>query len=508
MSLLTILILGLLALAALVALLPRHLAKPLASVGALGSFVASALLFQGPSSSGGFYENSLQKSAWFPVLGVSYQVGVDGIGALLIVLTALLSVIAILTPFKISLGKEKLYYGSLLLLEATLVGAFCALDLVLFYVFFEACLIPVWFLVGVFGGEKASKALMKFFLYTVVGSLVMLSSILWLGIHFKTFDYLAIQEGLVRQPPLGLLGVWLFLGFAVAFAVKTPLFPFHTWQAETYAACPTAGVVLVAGAMAKLGTYGLWRFCIGLFPDAAHQCQPLLIGLAVTGILYGALVAAMQRDVKRLLAYSSLSHLGYIVLGLFSTSPSGTAGALLQMINHGITVGGLFLVVGLIEEQTGTLKIRSLGGLWERAPLLTRIFLILTLASVGLPLTNGFVGEFMILLGTFQNFPTAAILATTGVIWSAVYMLWMFQRVVYGPERTEHTLTDLSGTPRLMLSLLVILVFVFGVFPKPFLEIVSPGTAFTAPVESNPNATGAPGRGGQAPGAGAQGRGN
>ena len=494
MSWLTILILVPALAALVVALAPRSMARPIACIGALGAFLISIFLLQGPSSTGGFYENSLQKIQWFSALGINFQVGVDGISALLVILTTLLSAIAIVTPFKLYVGKEKVYFGALLLLEATLIGAFSALDLILFYVFFEACLVPVWFLVGIFGGEKATKPLMKFFLYTVVGSLVMLSSILWLGIHFQSFDYIVIQEGLVKAPLLGNLGVWVMLGFGIAFAVKTPLFPFHSWQPDTYAACPTAGVVLVSGVMAKLGTYGLWRFCITLFPDAAERCAPIFIGLAVAGILYGALVAAMQRDVKRVIAYSSISHLGYVVLGLFSGSPMGVAGALLQMINHGITVGGLFLVLGLIEEQTGTLKIRSLGGLWERVPLLSRIFLILTLASVALPLTNGFVGEFMILLGAFQTFPVAATLATTGVIWSAVYMLWMFQRVVYGSARTEHTLTDLQGTPRLVLSLLVVLVFIFGVFPKPFLELVSPGTAFVAPLESNPQATGAPGR--------------
>ena len=494
MSLLMILILVPALVALAVALAPRSAARPIACTGAVVVFLASVLLFQGPSGTGGFYENSLQKLDWFYPLGISFQVGVDGISALLVLLTTLLSALVMVIPFKLSSGKEKVYFGALLLLEATLIGAFCALDLILFYVFFEACLIPVWFLVGIFGGEKATKPLMKFFLYTVVGSLVMLSSILWLGIHFQTFDYLLIQEALVKTPLLGTLGVWVMLGFGIAFAIKTPLFPFHSWQPDTYAACPTAGVVLVSGVMAKLGTYGLWRFCITLFPDAAERCAPIFIGLAVVGILYGALVAAMQRDVKRVIAYSSISHLGSVVLGLFSGSPAAVAGALLQMINHGITVGGLFLVLGLIEEQTGTLKIRSLGGLWERVPLLSRIFLILTLASVALPLTSGFVGEFMILLGTFQTFPAAATLATTGVIWSAVYMLWMFQRVVYGPPRAEQTLADVSGPAQKVLILLVVLVFVFGIFPKPFLELVSPGTAFVAPLESNPQATGAPAR--------------
>ena len=363
MSILTLLILAPALAALIIALAPRSAARTVACIGALLTFIASAILLRGMPGSDGFYEETLQKNAWLPaLLGINYQVGADAVSTLMIVLTTLLSVAAIVVPFKVAAGKEKLYFGALLLLEATLIGAFSALDLVLFYVFFEACLIPVWFLIGVFGGEKATKALMKFFLFTVIGSLVMLSSILWLGIHFHSFSYLDIQKGLVREPALGALGLALLMGFGIAFAVKTPLFPFHSWQPDTYAACPTAGVVLVSGAMAKLGTYGLWRFCVTLFPDAAKQAAPLFIGLAVTGILYGALVAAMQRDVKRVIAYSSISHLGYIVMGLFSGSQQAMSGAILQMVNHGITVGGLFLVLGIIEEQTGTLKIRSLGG--------------------------------------------------------------------------------------------------------------------------------------------------
>lgn len=483
MSLLTYLILVPVLAAALVAFLPKAQSRLIACLGVLVTFLLSALLMTGTQNAAGFYEGTLQKSSWLPVLGISYQVGVDGIGALLIVLTTLLSALAVVTPFKVAEGKERLYFGALLLLEATLIGAFSALDLILFYVFFEACLVPVWFLIGVFGGAKATKAVMKFFIYTVVGSLLMLAAILWLGVRFQSFDYLQLQASLTKAPLLGMVGVWVMLGFAIAFAIKTPLFPFHSWQPETYAACPTAGVVLVSGAMAKLGTYGFYRFCIMLFPDATRTCAPLFVGLAVTGILYGALVAAMQRDVKRVIAYSSISHLGYVVLGLFSGNTQGVSGALLQMINHGITVGGLFIVLGLIEEQTGTLKIRSLGGLWERVPVLARIFLILTLASVALPLTNGFVGEFLILLGTFQTYPAAAALATTGVIWSAVYMLWMFQRVVYGPARAEHTLTDIKGTPLIVLGLVVGLVFALGVYPRAFLKLIQPGLVIAAPTE-------------------------
>jgi NADH-quinone oxidoreductase subunit M len=483
MSLLTYLILVPALAALLIAFLPRVQARLIACLGVAVTFLLSLLLLRGTPNLSGFYESTLQKSTWLPVLGISYQVGVDGIGALLVGLTGLLAALAVITPFKVAEGKEKTYFGALLLLEATLIGAFSSLDLILFYVFFEACLIPVWFLMGVFGGEKATKALMKFFIYTVVGSLVMLAAIIWLGARFQSFDFLLIQASLAKTPLMGMLGVWLMLGFAIAFAIKTPLFPFHSWQPEAYAACPTAGVVLVSGAMAKLGTYGFYRFCIMLFPDAARTYAPLFIGLAVTGILYGAVVAAMQRDVKRLIAYSSISHLGYVVLGLFSGNAQGVSGAMLQMINHGVTVGGLFLVLGLIEEQTGTLRIRSLGGLWDKVPVLARVFLILTLASVALPLTNGFVGEFLILLGTFQTYPGAAALATTGVIWSAVYMLWMFQRVVYGAAQTERPMTDLTGISRIVLSAVVVLVFVLGVYPRACLDLIRPGLVIAAPTE-------------------------
>jgi len=455
--------------ALLVAWAPRAQARLIAGLGAVVTFVLSALMLNGLDASSFSW---VQEVPWFPALGIHYHVGADGVSGLLIVLTTLLGMAAIVTPFKLYAGKEKLYFGALLLLEATLIGAFSALDLVLFYIFFEACLIPVWFLMGAFGGASAGKAMMKFFIYTVVGSLVMLASILWLGMHFKSFDYVLVQAGLQKEPALGTLGILLFAGFALAFAVKTPLFPFHSWQPEAYAACPPAAVVLVSGAMAKLGTYGFLRFCLGFFPEATQQLSPALIGLGVIGILYGALVAAMQRDVKRLVAYSSISHLGYIVMGLFSGNAAAESGAVFQMLNHGITTGGLFLILGIIEEQTGTLKIRSLGGLWEKMPIFSRIFLILTLSAVALPLTNGFIGEFLILTGTFQTYPLAASLATTGVIWSAVYMLWMFQRVVYGPASEERTLTDVTGTQRAVLSFVVLLIFILGLFPNRCLTLI------------------------------------
>lgn len=471
MSLLTYLIFVPTLSALLVAWAPRAQARLIAGLGAVVTFLLSAVMLNGIDASSFSW---VQEVPWFPVLGISYHVGVDGPSSLLVVLTTLLGMAAMVTPFKLYAGKEKIYFGALLLLEATLIGAFSALDLVLFYIFFEACLIPVWFLMGAFGGANTGKAMMKFFIYTVVGSLVMLASILWLGIHFKSFDYVLIQSGLQKEPALGTMGLLLFAGFAIAFAVKTPLFPFHSWQPEAYAACPPAGVVLVSGAMAKLGTYGFLRFCLGLFPVAiTQQLAPALMALALISIVYGALAAAVQRDVKRLIAYSSISHLGFVVLGLFSGNASAMTGGVFQMINHGITTGGLFLILGIIEEQTGTLKIRSLGGLWETMPVFSRLFLIVTLSAVALPLTNGFIGEFLILAGTFQTYPLAASLATTGVILSAIYMLWMFQRVVYGVAHEERQVTDVVGTQRAVLCFVVLLIFILGLFPNRCLTLIN-----------------------------------
>ncbi len=308
----------------------------------------------------------------------------------------------------------------------------------------------------------------------MAGSMLMLVSIMALFLRVRSFDLLAIKTALVNAPLSETTALLMFSAFALAFAIKVPMFPFHTWLPDAHVEAPTAGSVILAGVMLKLGTFGFLRYCIPLFPDAARTAAPYLIALAVIGIVYGALVAAMQRDIKKLVAYSSVSHLGFVMLGLFAFTPQALSGAVLQMINHGISTGALFLLVGMIYERRHTRQIKDFGGLWEQMPLFGRIFLIVTLSSIALPLTNGFVGEFLILLGSFQStVPGAAwatVIATTGVIWSAVYMLWMFQRVMYGPvDKAENRrLRDLSGREIAILAPFVLLIFWLGIYPYTF----------------------------------------
>jgi NADH-quinone oxidoreductase subunit M len=298
----------------------------------------------------------------------------------------------------------------------------------------------------------------------------MLASIIGVYAVAGTFDVVALRQ---RGIP-GEVGALLFLGFAVAFAIKTPLFPLHTWQADTYAETPTPVVALVGGAMAKLGTYGFYRFCLGIFPEASAQYGSLIVWLAVAGIVYAGLIAAVQKDLKRLMAFSSVSHLGFIVMGLFSGTIQGVFGACVQMVNHGIIAGGLFLLLAYLENRRGTLKIHGLGGLWDQMPLFSRIFLLFTLASVALPLTNGFVGEFLMLLGTFKLYPAAAAVAVTGVIWSAVYMLGMYQKVFYGvPSRQVSGFSDLSDGESGLVAPLAVLIFLLGIFPAPLLATMN-----------------------------------
>jgi NADH-quinone oxidoreductase subunit M len=494
MSYCTILIFLPLLAALLVGLMPRNWASIVALAGSGLTFLIACLTLLAPSGAtdGVFYQ--VQRAPWLPALGVHYAVGVDGPAAWLTVLTGFLAVFAILFPTNRISGREKGYFAALLVLEGTTIGAFCALDLVLFYVFFEACLLPVYYLIAGWGGPRRLQVAMKFFLYTVVGSLLMLAAILYLYAHARTTDYVALRAVLLSQPPPATVGLLLLAGFAAAFAVKTPLFPFHTWQADTYAESPTAGVMLLAGAMAKLGTFGFFRYCLGLFPDACETAAPLFLWLGASGVVYGALVASVQRDARRLLAFSSLSHLGFVVMGLFSGRTEGVTGALLQMIGHGITTGGLFLALGMLEDRRGTLRLSQLGGIWDQMPKLSRMTLILALSSIALPLTVGFVGEFLILLGTFQSYPGPAVLATTGVILSAVYMLWMFQRIMYGPvSRPENRrLVDIGAFEAVVLGCFVALVFLLGIQPGYVLRGLSDAvqkTLFQTAVASAPSAS-------------------
>jgi NADH-quinone oxidoreductase subunit M len=368
----------------------------------------------------------------------------------------------------------------LLLLASAMIGVFVSLDLLLFYLFFEASLVPMFFLIGIWGGERRVYAAVKFFIYTAVGSLLMLVAIIALYKSFGTFDYPTILAAISGGTRLGAdAEFWIFLAFALAFCIKVPLFPLHTWLPDAHTEAPTAGSVILAGVLLKLGTYGLLRFNLGLFPGMAQKFAPLMITLAVIGIIYGALVAMVQPDVKRLVAYSSVSHMGFVVLGLFSFTEFGMQGALYQMLNHGVSTGALFLFVGFIYERRHTRQISDFGGLVTPMPWFSTLFVVASLSSIGLPFLNGFVGEFLILLGSWTSNAIghpwvwiATMFAGTGVIWAAVYMLWMLQRVVFGkvtnPENAK--LSDLNARELGLLIPLLILMLFMGVYPRVFLD--------------------------------------
>ncbi len=416
---------------------------------------------------------------WMPTLGVDYSMGIDGISLFLILLTTLLSPLAILASWSIR-ERVKEYFIFMLLLETGMIGVFASLDLFLFYVFWEVMLIPMYFLIGVWGGERRIYAAMKFVLYTMVGSVLMLVAILALyflhgdATNTFTFSYPQIQMALAggRFVLERSTEFWLFLAFFLAFAIKVPLFPFHTWLPDAHVEAPTAGSVLLAGVLLKMGTYGLVRFSLPLFPVISHLFAPLISLLAIVGIIYGALVAMVQPDMKKLVAYSSVSHLGFIVLGIFSFTTQGMEGAIYQMLNHGISTGALFLIVGIIYDRRHTRLIDQFGGLAHRMPVYAAFFMIVTLSSIGLPGLNGFVGEFLILLGTFGINRARAVLAATGVILSAVYMLWMYQRVIWGEITIDQnkSLADIGGRERVMLIPLLILMVWMGMYSNHFLR--------------------------------------
>jgi len=416
---------------------------------------------------------------WIPSLGIDYSMGVDGISLFLIVLTTLLTPLAVLASWSIH-DRLKEYFVFMLLLETGMIGVFAALDFFLFYVFWEVMLVPMYFLIGVWGGQRRIYAAIKFVLYTMIGSVLMLVAIIALYImHGEatgtfTFSYIQIQSAIASgRMVLGPnIELWLFLAFFLAFAVKVPLFPFHTWLPDAHVEAPTAGSVLLAGVLLKMGTYGLVRFNLPLFPEMSHLFAPIISLLAIVGIIYGALVAMVQPDMKKLVAYSSVSHLGFIVLGIFSFTTQGMQGAIYQMLNHGVSTGALFLLVGVIYDRRHTRLIDDFGGLANRMPLYAAFFLIVTLSSIGLPGLNGFVGEFLILLGTFKASYMRAAIAAVGVILSAVYMLWMYQRVIWGEIRNEQNagLLDLVGRERAMLIPLLILMLWMGMYSNHFLR--------------------------------------
>ncbi len=415
----------------------------------------------------------VEQRAWMPSFGVSYHLGIDGISLLLVMLTTFLMPLVLLSSWHAIEARWKEFAVTMLLLETGMVGVFLALDLFLFYIFWEAMLIPMYLIIGIWGGPSRVYAAVKFILYTLGGSLLMLVAIL--ALYFQhgaatgtyTFDVPVLAQFVL---PAGLGQNLLFLAFALAFAIKVPMFPFHTWLPDAHTEAPTAGSVILAGVLLKMGTYGFLRFCLPLFPHASLTFAPWMFALAVIGIIYGAWVSTVQADLKRLVAYSSVSHLGFVVLGLFTLTPQGLVGGLIQMISHGLSTGALFLMVGMIYERRHTRLISEFGGLWAVMPAFSALFLIVSLSSLALPGLNGFVGEFLILLGTFQVHRLAAALATTGIIFAAVYILWMYQRVALGPITNEanRRLQDLSGREWAVLLPVLLFIFWIGIHPATF----------------------------------------
>jgi NADH-quinone oxidoreductase subunit M len=410
---------------------------------------------------------------WLPNLGVGYHIGIDGISLLLVLLTTFLMPIALASAWHAIEESTKEFLVAMLVLETGMLGVFVALDLFLFFVFWEAMLIPMYFIIGVWGGANRVYAAIKFVLYTMAGSALMLVAIL--AFYFQhgaatgiyTFDVPTLARYVVAP---GTGQNLLFLAFALAFAIKVPLFPFHTWLPDAHVEAPTAGSVILAGVLLKMGTYGFLRFCLPLFPDATMTFGPLIFALAVIGIIYGAWVSTVQPDLKKLVAYSSVSHLGFVVLGLFTLTQAGLVGGVIQMVNHGLSTGALFLMVGMIYERRHTRLISEFGGLWAVIPAFSALFLVVCLSSLGLPGLNGFVGEFLVLVGAFQVNGWLAAVATTGIIFAAVYLLWMYQRVAFGELRHEANrhLSDLTPREWALLVPVVIMIVWIGVYPRTF----------------------------------------
>jgi NADH-quinone oxidoreductase subunit M len=429
-------------------------------------FLLSLLLvrgFQTGTAAFQFEENR----QWIPSPPIAYHIGVDGISLFLVLLTAFLMPLAILASWKSINSGVQGFFATLLALETGLVGVFVSLDLFLFFVFWEAILLPMYFLIGIWGHERRIYASMKFVLYTMLGSILMLVGIIWLYLLSGTFDLPRI-ESLLTSGQLVLSArteTLLFAAFFLAFAIKVPLFPLHTWLPDAHTEAPTAGSVILAGVLLKMGTYGLVRFCLPLFPEAARHAAPYVAVLAIVGILYGGLVAMVQTDLKRLVAYSSVSHLGFVVLGTFALDPTAMQGAVYQMLNHGVSTGALFVLVGMLYDRRHTHEIGEYGGLATPTPVLAAFFLFVSLASAGLPMLNGFVGEFLILAGTFQRHGSWAVWATAGIIVSALYLLWAYQRVFFGAVTVERnrSLPDADRRERLILAAMAVMILWMGI---------------------------------------------
>lgn len=410
---------------------------------------------------------------WIPSIGARYTLGVDGLSLLLVLLTTLLGAIAILSSWKAIRNREKEYYFLLLILQTGMLGVFLSLDFVLFYVFWEAMLVPMYFLIGVWGGDRRLYAAIKFFLYTLAGSVVMLLAILAIYHSRQTFDMRVVLEHPFTGEAFA-LQKWLFWGFFLAFAIKVPMFPFHTWLPDAHTEAPTAASVLLAGVLLKMGTYGFLRVSVPMFPGATNHYRGAMVVLSLIAIAYGALVCLMQKDMKRLIAYSSVSHMGFCTLGIFALTPLGLSGSILQQINHGISTGALFLLVGILYERRHTRLISEFGGLATPMPSFAAVYMIVTLSALGMPLLNGFIGEFTILRGAFEVRWQWAAWGLLGVILGAAYLLWLYQRVMFGSitNPANEALKDLSLREFATLVPLVALAFWFGIYPKPLYRAI------------------------------------
>jgi NADH-quinone oxidoreductase subunit M len=467
--------------AVLVSLAPGEgLKKQAALAVSLLTFLFSLLLWTG-------WENGqagmqfVEDYAWLPEIGLRYHVGVDGISLFLVLLTTLLMPIALYFSNLYVHEKIGAYLALMLMLETAMIGSFVALDLILFFVYFEFTLIPMYFLIGQWGSGNRVYAALKFFLYTFAGSAVMLVAILVVYFNTGSFDITELQGAGAAMSRTA--QTWGFLAFALAFAIKVPLFPFHTWLPDAHVQAPTAGSVILAGILLKLGTYGYLRFAMPIFPESAERFGPWIATLALIGILYGALVALVQRDVKSLVAYSSVAHLGFVMLGLVANNQQGVSGSVLQMVNHGLSTGALFLMVGMLYERRHTRMLDDFGGLWKSVPIFCGFFLVVAMSSAALPGLNGFVGEFAILLGMYAKQPIFAVLATSGVILAAWYLLTAFRKIAQGPLTNPANdaahLPDLRTGEIVMLLPLVLLFFLIGLFPNLFLDKINPSVAAT-----------------------------
>jgi NADH-quinone oxidoreductase subunit M len=415
---------------------------------------------------------------WIGNPNIHYHMAVDGFSMWLVLLTTFLTPLCVLISWNSIQNRAKEFFILLLIMETALIGVFTSLDLFLFYFFWEATLIPMALLIGVFGHERRVYAAVKFFLYTMVASVFMLAAILWLYAKVGSFDFLVVESAIRngQVPGFATAAPWLFLGFFVAFAVKVPLFPVHTWLPDAHVEAPTAGSVLLAGVLLKMGTYGMLRFNLGLFPEQSQQNAPWIAALALIGIIYGALVAMVQPNMKKLIAYSSISHLGFVVLGIFSFTSAGLNGAMFVMLAHGVSTGALFMLAGILHERRHTYEINEFGGLATPMPIYAAFFLFIVLSSAGLPLLNGFVGEFLVLSGAFRARALYGILGATGVIWSACYLLWMYQRVFFGKiaHEVNSTIPDLSGLERAALWPIAVMALIMGVAPLLWLNVIDP----------------------------------